>query len=89
LCFCRCGVTRPRGRVGWRVSSSRASETVGGRSAGGRATSRDEVGLRPTDEARDGRRNRYDYPGAGPSHAPQVEVDGELEDFLRWLEVVL
>jgi hypothetical protein len=45
--------------------------------------------VRPADEARADRRCIFDDPGAGPSHAPQVEVDRDLEDFRRQLEVVL
>jgi hypothetical protein len=50
---------------------------------------RDEVGARPVDEARADRRQRFDDPGAGPSHSPQGEADGGIEDFQQRLKVVL
>jgi hypothetical protein len=50
---------------------------------------RDEASVRPMDDVRDERRHIFDDPGAGPSHAPLVEVGKVLEDFLHWLEVVL
>jgi hypothetical protein len=34
-------------------------------------------------------RHIFDDPGGGPSHTPQVEADGGLDDFQRRLEVVL
>jgi hypothetical protein len=47
----------------------------------GERCQRDEAGARPVDEARASQRHRFDDPGVGPLHAPQVEVDGELDDF--------
>jgi hypothetical protein len=42
---------------------------------------RDEVGVRPADDARAGRNRRFDDRGAGSSHAPQGDVGRDLEDF--------
>ena len=45
--------------------------------------------MRPSDDDRATWRCRYDDPGAGPSHAPPVEVGGEFEKFYCRLEAVL
>jgi hypothetical protein len=55
----------------------------------GETCRRDEVGASLADVERDGRRRRYDDPGAGISHASPVEADRVLEDFRCRLEVVL
>jgi hypothetical protein len=42
----------------------------------------DEARARPSDDARAGKRHIFDDPGVGTSHAPSIEADKVLEDFL-------
>jgi hypothetical protein len=55
----------------------------------GEQCQRDDSGVRPTDELRVSQRCRFDDPSTGPSHAPQVDINGGMEDLCRQFEEVL
>jgi hypothetical protein len=50
---------------------------------------RDEATGQPAEPERAARRNRFDDPGAGPSHAPSVAAGVDFDDIRHRLEMML